>query len=110
MSDYHKLSAATKRALVRDRQHEPPLRCPQCDMQLMPAELAEHQAERCPLELPPPHVAARWLGRVAALRYAPASRLDAWVARGLVRQRQDGAYLERDLAIATAWARALEAL
>jgi hypothetical protein len=76
----------------------------------MPAELAVHQAEHCPLELPAPHPASRWLPRVAALRYAPVSRLDAWVARGLVRQSRDGKYLERDLAIVTAWARALEAL
>jgi hypothetical protein len=76
----------------------------------MAVDLITHIAERCPDELPPAHPASRWLARVAALRYAPSSRLDSWVERGLVRRREDGSVLERDLALVTAWARALEAL
>lgn len=111
MSGYHKLPVAQKAAVARDRQREPSLTCPTCAAQVMPAELAAHQVERCTGELPEPHPLARWLTRVEALRNCTAPKLDAWVAAGLVRQRQqDGRYLQRDLAIVVAWARALEAL
>ena len=110
--EYRRLSPAAKQAAARDRQHEPPIACPSCGVGIMPSDLAAHQAERCPLEqvLPPP-VAAKWLDRTAALRLAPASRLDAYVERGLVRRREhDDRYLERDLQLVVAWSRALESL
>ena len=110
---YQKLGIAAKERVARERQRDTALRCPWCDGQLMPDQLAGHMSMRCSRQRPQPSAAARWLNRAAALNYATASTLDRWVARGLVRASSHGdgeRYLERDVAMATAWSRALECL
>lgn len=105
---YQKLPIAAKRTLANERMRDRACECPRCHSSVMPTELAEHMAERCSGERPPPPSFARWLSRVEALRLVTAPMLDAWAVRGLVRMRSDGRFLERDLTIASAWARALE--
>jgi hypothetical protein len=106
---YQKLPLAAKETAARHAMREPSVRCPNCDAQVSPGQLMEHQAMRCDRRLPAPLVSTRWIGRVEALRYVPSRTLDAWAERGLVRAHA-GRYVERDLAIATAWSRALGCL
>jgi hypothetical protein len=48
MSDYHKLPIAQKRAEALARAREPAVTCPDCDTQVMPADLLAHLRDRCP--------------------------------------------------------------
>lgn len=99
MSGYHKMSLAEKQAYSRGRIREPSVVCPDCETQLLPADLLAHM-ERCegPRE---PHPSSSWVTWREALALGILKgTLSRWVARGLVRHRgelQDRRYLLRDL-------------
>jgi hypothetical protein len=111
VTSYQKLPIAAKRARDAAQQREPSIACPRCCTHVMPCDLLGHM-ERCAdvAEMPLPHPLCRWLKRDRALALVPSSTLDKWRERGLVRERVDGALLERDVVQLVAWARALGAL
>jgi hypothetical protein len=72
VSDYHKLPIAQKRAEALARAREPAVTCPQCDVQVMTADLINHREQRCPGQREP-GPGARWVGwreAVAIIRRA----------------------------------------
>lgn len=100
-SEYHKLSVAEKQAVAQERLVEPPLSCPRdCGTRVMPADLPQHVAERCPGPKPP-GPGSMWVDHAQALKLGvDRVTLHRWVQRGEVRRigaRGDGKYLLRDL-------------
>ena len=101
MSRYHQLSIAEKRAENLSRVREPSVTCPQCDTQVMPADLLAHLEQRCagPRE---PGPGAKWINWQEASAIVPKRTLVRWIDRGYVRvrgERGDRQYLHRDLAM-----------
>lgn len=98
---YHGLSIADKQRQQRLAQREPSVRCPWCDVALMPADLLVHLAERCTGPTEPHHTSA-WLSwRDALALGVPKATLSRWAATGRVRTRGDKRareYLLRDIA------------
>lgn len=98
-AEYHRLPVAEKRAAALASMREPPVACPGCGTQVMPADLVAHVRERCagPRE---PGPGSKWIGWKEARSIVPARTLVRWVARGLIRVRGgrgDRQYLHRDL-------------
>ena len=98
---YHLLSVAEKQAVAREQLVEPPIACPRdCGTRVMPADLPQHVAERCPGPKPP-GPGSMWVDHASALRLGvDRMTLSRWVKRGEVRRigsRGDGKYLLRDL-------------
>lgn len=103
--DYRKLSIADKRRLDLSRARDTAIRCPDCDMQVLPADLLPHLSERC-AGRPEPVPGAKWLTfrEVMALG-VPRATLADWTRTGQVRfvgEIQDRKYLLRDLALKVA--------
>lgn len=102
MSDYHKLPIAQKRMQNIARVREPAVSCPDCDTQVMPADLLQHLQERCagPRD---PGPSAKWVTWAEARKMGvPKQTLSRWASSGLVRSiggRMDRKYLHRDLAL-----------
>lgn len=97
---YHLLSAADKESYAVSRLRPSPLRCPDCEVGLMPEDLLPHQDKRCP-GLPAPRPGDRWMSVFQVSRLGisrPALR--HWIDSGLVRTRLDGnaqTFLEQDI-------------
>lgn len=102
MADYRRLSVVQKRALDLSRARDAAVRCPECDMQVMPADLLAHLEQRCSGR-PEPGPGAKWVSwREAIAQGVPRETLARWARSGLVRyvgERQDRKYLLRDLAL-----------
>lgn len=102
---YHRLSIQEKQRSALDQARERPTHCPTCETALMPSELLQHMAERCPGQREP-HPAARWVSWKQALAMGvPRRTLLFWIKRGYVRrrgERGDRRYLLRDLVRRTA--------
>lgn len=100
--DYRKLSVAEKNKLALSRARDAAVRCPDCDMQVMPVDLLAHQRERC-AGVADPGPGAKWVTwREALALGVPGKTFARWVERGFVRftgERQDRKYLLRDLAL-----------
>lgn len=100
MKDYHRMSLPEKQAYARARMREPAVVCPDCETQLLPADMLGHLA-RCegPRE---PHPNSAWVSWREALALGILrGTLSRWVSRGLVRHKgelQARRYLLRDLA------------
>lgn len=101
-ASYQKLSIADKRALDLSRARDAAVRCPHCDMQVMPTDLVAHIDKRC-AGRPEPGPGAKWVTWAEALAMGvPRVTMHRWVERGFVRftgDRQDRKYLLRDLAL-----------
>lgn len=106
MADYHKLSVAQKEAA--NRLHEPPTRCPVCEMAVQPDDLLAHVDKRCEGR-PEPHPRSRWVTRKDALAMGASwPSLKRWANTGKVRIRRidnSRRYLLRDLTKCLAAAR-----
>lgn len=102
MSDYHKLSIAEKRAQALATVREPAVTCPNCDVQVMPADLLAHLEQRCAGPRAP-GPSSKWLTwREALALGVNRQTLSRWARSGLVRfmgERQDRKYLMRDLSL-----------
>lgn len=100
--DYRKLSIGDKHRLYLARSRDASVRCPHCDMQVMPVDLQAHVAQRC-AGRPEPGAGAKWVSwREALALGVPGKTFARWVERGFVRftgERQDRKYLLRDLAL-----------
>lgn len=98
---YHLMSAHEKQAYSRQQVRDTPIRCRDCDMQVLPVDLLVHMEQRC-AGRPDPGAAAKWVTRQDAIvRRVPKGTLSYWVARGFVRARgpaMDREYLLGDLA------------
>jgi len=103
--DYHRLSIQQKQRSALDQARERPMHCPTCETAVMPSELLQHIAERCPGPRDP-HPAAKWVTWAQALETGvPRRTLLFWIKRGYVRHRGargDRRYLLRDLVRRTA--------
>lgn len=101
VDDYRKLSIKDKRALDLLRARDASVRCPQCDMSMVPADLLVHLEVRC-AGRPEPGSGAKWVSaRDAIVRRVPKATLSYWVKQGFVRARggqMDREYLLGDLA------------
>lgn len=99
---YHKLPAADKRKVARDRIREPPVRCPGCGMGIQPDDLPRHVEERCEGRGEVPQQ-ARWVTWAEALEMGvPRKTLHRWIRAGRVRsygQPRKRKYLMRDISI-----------
>lgn len=99
--DYRKLSIADKNKLALSRARDAAVRCRNCDMQVMPADLLSHLEQRCEGR-PEPGPGAKWVSaRDAIVRRVPKATLSYWVKQGFVRARgprMDREYLLGDLA------------
>lgn len=97
-TDYRRLSVREKEA--RNRQHEPPTRCPVCEMGVQPDDLLAHLAGRCQGR-PQPHLRSRWVTYREALKLGVSrSTLMRWANDGRVRKTGEignRRYLLRDL-------------
>jgi hypothetical protein len=102
MSDYHKLPIAQKRAEALARAREPAVTCPDCDTQVMPADLLAHLRDRCPGQRDP-GPGAKWLTHREVMALGvPRATLAKWTRDGHVRfvgELQDRRYLLRDLSL-----------
>lgn len=102
MSRYHRLSIGEKQAEALGRIREPPVRCPHCDAQVMPADLLGHVEQRCPGPRDP-GPGAKWIEHREALAMGvPRATLSFWANSRQVRfvgERQGRKYLYRDLAL-----------
>lgn len=100
-SRYHLMSAAEKRAASLSVR-EPAVTCPDCDTQVMPADLLAHLEHRCPGPREP-GPSSKWVTwREALALGVPKMTLSDWVRRGRVRmrgERGDRRYLLRDLSL-----------
>ncbi len=99
--DYRRLSVVEKRALDLRRARDAAVRCPQCEMSIMPVDLLAHQEQRC-AGRPEPGPGAKWVPWREARAVVSERTLIRWVERGFVRfrgERGDREYLYRDLAI-----------
>lgn len=101
MSRYHELSVAQKRAESLARIREPAVTCPDCDTQVMLADLLGHIEQRCP-GLREPGPGSKWVSHREAMAMGVGRGiLSYWVKRGRVRTRMgdDGCrqYLHGDL-------------
>lgn len=100
MTDYRKLPIDQKRAEAIARAREPSVSCPECDTQVMPADLLAHLEQRCPGPREP-GPGSKWVNWREARSLVPERTLVRWVDRGFVRvkgDRGDRQYLYRDLA------------
>lgn len=109
-SRYRHLPIAQKSAENLARMREEAVRCPSCDMHVMPVDLLAHVAERCPgLREPSPR--STWVSRREAVAMGlPEGMLSQWARHGEVRvrgERQDRRYLLRDLVLRIAQRRDL---
>lgn len=102
-SAYHLMTIGEKQAAARGQLAEPPVACPgDCGTRVMPADLPNHLADRCP-GAGEPGPAAKWLTLSEAQAVAPGvprSTLTFWARNGYVRKRGgrgDRQYLLRDL-------------
>jgi len=99
---YQKLSIQQKRELDLSKVRDAAVRCPHCEMQVMPVDLLVHVAQRC-AGRPEPGPGAKWITHREALAMGVArATLSFWVERDFVRatgERQDRKYLLRDLAL-----------
>jgi hypothetical protein len=99
-SSYQKLSIADKRALDLSRARDAAVRCPNCDMQVLPVDLVAHLEQRC-AGRPEPGAGAKWvMWNEALAQGVPRETLARWARTGLVRcvgERQDRKYLLGDL-------------
>ena len=99
--DYRKLSIADKNRLALSRARDAAVRCRNCDMQVMPADLVAHLEQRC-AGRPEPGPGAKWVSaRDAIVRRVPKATLSYWAKQGFVRtrgSRMDREYLLGDLA------------
>ena len=94
---YRSMSVAEKEA--HNRMHEPPVRCPDCDMAVQPEDLEKHMAERCQGR-PEPVRQCRWISWSEATKLVSKVKLHRLVAKGKVRTRGEKGsrgYLYRDL-------------
>lgn len=100
--DYRRLSIVQKRALDLARARDAAVRCPHCEMQVMPADMSNHLEQRC-AGRPEPGPGSKWVTwREALSMGVPGKTFARWVERGDVRfigARQDRKYLLRDLAL-----------
>lgn len=94
---YHLLSAAAKERYAVNRLRPSSLRCPDCHVGVLPQELLTHQEERCTgRDEPGPR--DEWITIMEATRLGVTRpTLTGWARRGLVRLRDDGRYLMRDV-------------
>lgn len=101
-ASYQRLSLVQKRALDLSRARDAAVRCPLCDMQVMPADLQAHAEQRCSGR-PEPGPGSKWLTHPEAIARGVAKQtLSDWAKAGKVRtrgERGDRLYLERDLVI-----------
>lgn len=101
-AEYHRLPVAAKRAAALASVREPPIACPSCDVQVTPADLLAHMAQRCPGPREP-GPGARWIPwREAVAAGVAPQTLSFWARRRQVRyrgERGDRQYLLRDLAL-----------
>jgi hypothetical protein len=98
---YTRMGARGKREYARDLLREPPVTCPDCEVQTTPIDLPAHRAKRCPGRRDPPP-GARWIPwRETRWVGVPERTLRRRIQRGQVRYREksDGTreYLLRDL-------------
>lgn len=97
---YHRLSVVQKRAEALARARESAIRCEECWYQVMPAELLDHVANRCPGR-PEPDPRCAWVTWSEAIdKGVTQYTLMTWVRDGLVRvngEKHDRRYLLRDL-------------
>ena len=100
--DYRRLSVVQKRALDLSRARDAAVRCPECDMQVMPVDLLSHLKERC-AGPPEPGPGAKWVTHREVMSMGvPRATLSFWANSKQVRfigERQDRRYLLRDLAL-----------
>lgn len=99
MSGYHRLPIAQKRAAAIASARESAVACPDCDTQVMPADLLAHLEERCtgPRD---PGPGSQWITWREARSLVPKRTLVRWIDSGRIRfkgDRGDRQYLLRDL-------------
>ena len=99
---YHLMTMQEKAARSLGQVRDASVRCPQCEMSVMPADLLAHIEQRC-AGRPEPGAGAKWVNaRDAIVRRVPKGTLSYWVQQGFVRARggqMDREYLLGDLAL-----------
>lgn len=99
---YHLMSIKEKSARALGQARDASVRCPDCDMAVLPVDLLAHMQERCGGQ-PEIGAGAKWVSwREALAMGVPGKTFARWVERGFVRfvgERQDRKYLLRDLAL-----------
>lgn len=99
---YHLMSLQEKSARSLGQVRDASVRCPDCDTQLMPADLLVHLEQRCQGR-PEPGAGAKWLSHREVMQLGVSrATLNWWVVNHQVRfigERQDRKYLHRDLVV-----------